>query len=193
MAYEKTDNGNFSGKLALRRYFLEKYPCTSILDCCQGDKKLWRELLPQHPEATYLGVDLKSKKGRLTINSQRILHQAGWNFDVIDIDTYGSPWSHWSSLLHFGHQDVTVFLTIGLVKIMGGNLSKEASKWLGFSSFDPPIPNSLASKCNDMSLPYCLNQAEKNGYVIAEAKMAKRTKNAQYIGVRLIKKNNVDT
>lgn len=187
-ATKKTDNGNFAGKIALRRYFLEKYPCSSIIDCCQGDKRIWNELLPHHPEAKYLGVDIKNKKGRLAIDSQRLLNQPGWNFDVIDIDTYGSPWAHWSSLLRYGKTGLTVFLTIGLVKIMGGRLSKEVIAWLGFKSFDPPIPTSLASKCNAIALPYCLKQAEKHGYILHEVLEAPPAKNARYIGIRLTKK-----
>lgn len=187
MEQKKTDNGNFEGKLELRRYFLDKYRCTSVFDCCQGDKKIWNILQNEYSPEKYFGVDLKPKKGRLQIDSKRILDQTGWDFDVIDIDTYGSPWGHWQSVLEYGNKDITVFLTIGLVRIMGGRISSEVSSWLGFSSFLPKMPTSLAAKCNMLSLPYCLNQVEKYGYSIIEALEAPATKNAGYIGVRIKK------
>jgi hypothetical protein len=47
----------------------------------------------------YWGVDIKRAPGRLKIDSTHILSQDGWDFGVIDIDTYGSPWSHYFALL----------------------------------------------------------------------------------------------
>jgi len=189
MTTKKTDNGNFAGKIAMRRYFLDKYPFFSVIDCCQGEKKIWRILQEEYRPAVYLGVDIKPKKGRLQVDSERLLGQAGWQFDVIDIDTYGSPWGHWQNVLLFRQADMTVFLTIGLVKIMGGRMSNEVVDWLGLSGFAPPCPSSLIAKLNAMSLPYCLNRAEKHGYEIIEVMEAPPTRNAKYIGVRLKKQS----
>lgn len=183
---KKTDNANLSGKLFLRRYFLEKYRPSSVFDCCQGGKTIWDTLLQEYP-VKYLGVDVKEKKGRLSIDSNRIISQPGWDFDVVDIDTYGSPWSHWQSVLSFSDHDLTVFLTIGMVKIRGGRISSEVMRWLGFDKFSPKIPSSLASKCSGMSIPYCLGQAAKNNFEIVEAKTSDPSKNAEYIGIRLHK------
>lgn len=183
---KKTDNANLDGKLLLRRYFLDKYPCTSVLDCCQGSKKIWGTLLAEYP-TRYLGVDVKEKKGRLKIESQRILGQPGWYYDVIDIDTYGSPWEHWENALRFSTHDLTIFLTIGMVKVMGGQTSSAVMRWLGLDSFSPKIPSSLASKCSAMAIPYCLARAGRHGFEIVEAMAAERSKNAEYIGIRLRK------
>lgn len=188
MITKKTDNGNFSGKLDLRRYFLDRYPYCSVLDCCQGSKNIWKILQEEYRPKKYLGVDIKPKKGRLQVDSARILGQPGWKFDVIDIDTYGSPWVHWQNALTYGQTDMTIFLTIGLVKVMGGRISKELMHWLGIDSFDPAVPPSLAAKLNAISLPYCLGRAEKHNYHIVEALEAPPAKNARYIGVRITKK-----
>lgn len=185
-ATKKTDNSNFDGKLLLRRHFLDLYPPHSVLDCCQGGKKIWGKLLKDYP-VKYLGVDVKPKKGRLQVDSTKILGQPGWDYDVIDIDTYGSPWRHWQNALKFAPGDVTIFLTIGLVKIMGGGLCREVMEWLGFKKFHPPIPTSLAAKCSDLALPYALDRARRAGFQIELVLEAPRSKNARYLGVRLHK------
>jgi hypothetical protein len=113
---KKTDNHDPSAKLALRRYFLEKYHAdgsAQVLDCCQGGGLLWKELRKTHAVASYWGVDVKPKKGRLKLDSIRILAQPGWPQNVIDIDTYGSPWKHWAAMLPNVSRPLTVFLTIG--------------------------------------------------------------------------------
>lgn len=183
---KKTDNGNLEAKLALRRHFLELYPPTSVLDCCQGGGKIWSSLLESFP-TKYLGVDVKPKKGRLQVDSAKILGQPGWDYDVVDIDTYGSPWRHWANALKFAPGDVTIFLTIGMVKVMGGNTCREVREWLGFDRFDPKIPSSLASKCDDISTPYALDRARRHGFAVELALEAPRSKNARYLGIRLSK------
>lgn len=112
----KTDNSNLQAKLDLWKYFLRKYGSAApirVLDCCQGSGVIWNRLAAEFSIESYWGVDLKPKAGRLKIRSERILAQAGWTENVIDIDTYGSPWKHWESLLPNVRQAVTVFLTIG--------------------------------------------------------------------------------
>lgn len=91
----KTDNKDPSAKLELRRYFLRKYHAGEpihVLDCCQATGFLWRTLRQEFPIASYWGLDLKPKKGRLQIDSTRVLEQNGWKQNVVDVDTYGSPW-----------------------------------------------------------------------------------------------------
>jgi hypothetical protein len=93
-ASKKTDNHNPKAKLLLRRHFLDKYHAdgnADVLDCCQAGGLLWKEIRKTHQIARYWGVDLKPKKGRLKIDSVRILQQSGWPQNVIDIDTYGEP------------------------------------------------------------------------------------------------------
>jgi hypothetical protein len=143
-------------------------------------------LLKEYSPA-YLGVDVKEKKGRLRIDSEKILAQPGWNYDVIDIDTYGSPWGHWENALRFSGHDLTIFLTIGMVKVGGGQTSNEVMRWLGFDAFSPKIPSSLASKCSALAIPYCLARALRHNFQIVEALSAERSKSAEYIGVRLFK------
>lgn len=99
---KKTDNTNLPAKLDLRRRFLRKYHAedpANVLDCCQGDGVIWKTLRREFTIAGYWGVDTKRKPGRLRLDSSRILAQAGWLQNVVDIDTYGSPWRHWLAML----------------------------------------------------------------------------------------------
>ncbi|MEN3369967.1 MAG: hypothetical protein V7609_2110 [Verrucomicrobiota bacterium] len=105
---KKTDNHNPDAKLTLRRHFLNRYHVpivaygdTSIrvLDCCQASGRLWGVLRREFAGVEYWGVDVRPKKGRLKIDSVRILDQPGVTQNVIDIDTYGSPFKHWMALL----------------------------------------------------------------------------------------------
>lgn len=184
----KTDNSNLAAKLDLRRYFLSKYPANSVLDCCQGDGAIWNVLRKEFNPRYYLPIDIKPKKGRLQVESSRVLEAGDWNFDCIDVDTYGEPWKHWQQIINHGHGQITVFLTIGLVKVMGGSISTLLASWCGLAPLKEVIPKSMQVKCAEISLPYALARADKNDFSIIEALEAPRAKNARYVGVRLEKK-----
>ncbi len=83
MMSAKTDNSNLASKLALRRYFLDKYHAdgpANVMDCCQGDGVIWRELRKQVSVASYWGIDKKAKKGRIKLDSVRVLGQPGTGY-----------------------------------------------------------------------------------------------------------------
>src|SRR5438067_975429 len=117
MSQTKTDNHNAAAKLALRRHFLRQLAAQGeaiqVLDCFQGEGVMWKTLRSEFPVAGYWGVDVKPKKGRLKIDSARILEQSGWTQNVVDLDAYGSPWKHFQNLIATCQHSVTVFLTIG--------------------------------------------------------------------------------
>ena len=182
----KTDNHNPAAKLALRRHFLREYHADDsphVLDCCQGGGLLWQELRKEFAVASYWGVDVKPKKGRLKLDSVRVLAQPGWPQNVVDIDTYGSPWKHWAAMLPNIARPTTVFLTIGQVQIGGGQLIKEAKEALELK--DLRIPPAISAKLNRFAVPYLLAQSDWYGIIVTEALEAASSGNARYIGVRL--------
>lgn len=186
-ASKKTDNHDPRSKLFLRSYFLKKYHAKTkarVLDCCMGSGFIWSELQKKHGPVEYLGLDLKKKKGRLKIDSARYLEAGGWNHDCIDIDTYGSPWRHWLSVLKNAKDDVTVFLTIGLIRIGGGgSMQAEAKRILGIPS---KTPVGIIGSLHEHAQAYCLAEALKR-FEIVEAVEAESNGNAKYIGIRLKK------
>lgn len=182
----KTDNGNLQAKLALRRYFLDKYhqgEPIRVMDCCSGSGVMWGTLRRDYELESYWAIDLKPKKGRMKIDSSRVLAQHGWRENVIDIDTYGSPWTHWANLLETVDHEVSVFLTVGQV-MMG--ISNEVLRAVGLESLK--LPASIKSRLVDFSLSYLLTKGCDNGIKIIEAAEAPVNRgSARCFGVRLCK------
>lgn len=183
----KTDNGDFNAKLALRKYFLDKYEHKNVFDACQGSGKIWSILRKTYAIDQYFGVDVKPKKGRLKVDSFRILNQPGWSFDVIDIDTYGSPWKHFKAVIDFKpSHPITLFLTDGLVKMGGGGtVDSLVYQWTGLDKMTKIQP-SIVSKIYRNLLPYCLDYVRQKGFKIFEAQQAiTKNKTAQYYGLHV--------
>jgi hypothetical protein len=182
---KQTDNHNPEAKLLLRRYFLEKYhpPGTAtVFDCCQGGAIMWTTIRETHTVATYWGVDLKPKKGRMKIDSIRVIQQ-GLKQNVIDVDTYGSPWKHWSALLPNVDKPTTVFLTIGNQNTTAMSPeSHGASQFCTFPPSTPEVLKGLVMRWRDVD--FALASAVKL-VTITEAVESVSTGNARYIGVRL--------
>lgn len=183
----KTDNGDLAAKLALRRYFLKKYhggpEGARVFDCCQGSGVIWSRLRAEFPVASYWGVDVKEKKGRLRLDSVRVIGQPGWTENVIDVDTYGSPWKHWMALLPHVARPVTVFLTIGQWQ-MGTDL--EILRALGVEGLG--IPPGIAVKLHERAFSYLLARAFEYDINFIDAKEVVSFGNARYVGVRIAPK-----
>lgn len=179
----KTDNHDPRAKLALRRYFLQKYHAEEpprVLDCCQGGGLMWAQLRKEFPVTNYWGLDLKPKKGRLKLDSVRVLAQPGWNQNVIDIDTYGSPWKHWAQLVKNVQAPATVFLTIGQWQM---GVDKTILEAMGLGGLK--IPPDIGAKILRFSLSYCLTTGCVNDIIINEVVEAVSHGTARYVGVRL--------
>ena len=183
----KTDNHNIGAKLELRRYFLRRYhkkERINVLDCCQGDGCIWARLRKEFKLESYFGVDLKPKPGRLKIDSVRLLDQPGWEQNVIDVDTYGSPWRHWMALLRFLDHPATIFLTWAKILTGGsGNLSAIECDALGVKFEKLKLPGAFSVKLSRLAFGYCLFSTGTNR--IIEIQEALSEGNARYIGVRL--------
>lgn len=183
----KTDNSRLGSKLALRRHFLDRYHKDSpprVFDACQGEGVIWQALRADYP-MTYWGVDKKRRSGRMSIDSTRILAEPGWRFDVIDVDTYGSPWKHWAGILKNAPGAVTVFLTIGSTMFVGST-----DTWvLGVLGMDAKLierlPMSFRRIVSDMGTEYALASALKR-FKVVDCKEAEPASGARYIGVRLV-------
>lgn len=181
---KKTDNSSLSSKLKLRRHFLAQYPGSlRVIDCCQGNGFLWNKLRDEFELESYWGLDKKPRPGRLKIDSVRVLAKPGWDANVIDIDTYGSPWKHWKALLPNVTEPVTVFLTIGVVLI---GTDRYESYSLGLSEeMLKHTPDSLRLPLHDLAIPYCLQRAHQHGLRLREVKESDSSMNARYFGIRL--------
>lgn len=189
-----TDNDDPSVKLYLRRYFLQKYHAETegagvVLDCCQGEAVLWTPLRREFPHLRYVGVDRKPKKGRLFLghgshgDSARLLQAPGLPYDVIDVDTYGSPWNHYMTMLPNIIKPTTVFLTLGALNITA--VDNHSVSALGIK-FSRAVPHTLRARLRDLALDACLAKSYHYGVRIIEAQeVLPPGLNARYFGVRL--------
>jgi len=186
----KTDNHDPAAKLELRRWFLREYHAVGpldVLDCCQGSGHLWGQLRQEFQVDRYWGLDTKPKQGRLKLDSMRVLAQPGWTQNVIDIDTYGSPWKHWLALLPNLTQPTTVFLTIGQLRIGGGQVDRIALESVGIGGLK--LPQSLGTKLHDFAVRYCLTRCYDYGLITVSAMESVSDGNARYVGIRLEKRD----
>lgn len=184
----KTDNALMEPKIELRRYFLQKYKPSRVLECCQGSGVLW-SILQKEFDVSLIGFDVKPKRGRLKVDSSRLMYLPDINYDVIDIDTYGSPWKHYLPLVENLSCSATIFLTIGMIKMGGGgNMDNKCRKVIGLNKIKI-IPPSILTRDTilQLSINSCIYEAEKNNFKIIETVEAFPQKNAKYIGIRLEK------
>jgi hypothetical protein len=178
----RTDNANSSGKKALRMHFLRRYHegNARVFDCCQGSGLVWGAVRKEFEVQTYFGVDIKAKSGRIAIDSVKIVSQ-GVNANVIDVDTYGEPWTHWLELLPHVKEPTTVFLTCGKIKIAG--MSKRASTYVfGKSLRMPPL---LFGKLWDYATAFLLSAPTRMGLEIVETIEAVSKNDTRYIGMHI--------
>jgi hypothetical protein len=199
---KQTDNARLNSKLELRRHFLRRYharerPIT-VLECCQGRGVLWSHLAREFPVRLW-GLDLKPRRGRLKVDSTRILAAGGYSETVIDIDTYGYPWKHWSALLQTLDHPATIFLTVGSSKL--GCSEQTVHDVLGLSRLRPargepirfpcgtggaPVPISLIPRIYDSALAAFFHQPSRAGLAPIEIQEALPAgQNARYFGLRL--------
>ena len=191
----RTDNRNPAVKIHLRRHFLQKYHGSAdppnVLDCCQGEGLLWRVLRKEFDLAGYWGVDLKPARGRLKLDSTKILAQPGWDQNVVDIDTYGAPWKHWLAMLPHVSRPTTVFLTIGVGGPKLIKLGKEELHVMGVPEqvIGMKASGALTHEFLDLSIQYCLAEAYNHGLTIVEAREAYEPPamywRTRYVGVRI--------
>ena len=110
----KLDNTALKAKVALRAHFLERFHRENppaVFDCCQGEGLIWNELRERFTLGEYFGVDMKKSRGRLAINSVKLLQDS--SADVVDVDVYGSPWKHYFSFVSSTPRPCSLFLTFG--------------------------------------------------------------------------------
>jgi hypothetical protein len=141
---KKTDNRSLRLKIEIRTKALAAAGLTHVrvLDLCAGEGDIWREMRKHVDVTSYVPVDRKPRafgsiKGEaLTIARAIDLTM----FDVIDVDTYGSPWEIWLNLAQRIRSREVVCLTHGTTSQGGGDISKFEMKILGIPR-DWDIPN----------------------------------------------------
>jgi len=193
---KRTDNYNEEVKLEIRRYLIKHIIDSgrklNVFDACQGDRILWTQLEKEFPLESYFGVDTKSQRGRLTIDSSRIIDKLPEETTFIDIDTWGSPVPHLLALCKgkTRYDYVGVALTIGMITRRGaGAIPKEIQYLMGLTDnirIRMKLQGPLTAKLQKYIYPYILYLPTLHDYDIidiVEAVPPSRT--ARYFGMIL--------
>tara|TARA_R110000851_G_scaffold120002_2_gene248117 strand:- start:7673 stop:8263 length:591 start_codon:yes stop_codon:yes gene_type:complete len=187
----KTDNDNLPAKIAVRRHLLQRYHADGdirVFDACQGSGVIWKKLREEFKVSSYWGSDLKRKSGRITRDSVDLL-AAGLSENVIDVDTYGSPWGHWLEILKNLTAPTTVFLTIGLKSARSNRpLSIAEAEALGIGKLYQRTPHKLRLRLARVMFPQMLARAELLGVDLVEVVEGARGASARYLGIRIAPK-----
>lgn len=195
------DNSKLFSKLKLRRHFLNMYhrgdSHPRVLDCCQGSGVIWDTLRKEFDIGNYLGVDLKAKTGRLTIDSKKLLTSDTLNYDIIDVDVYGQPWEHYEAALPHIKKPTTFFLTLGSAGVGYAPISKLVARRVDFFldklefQFGKTliegqiIPPAIFKKVITLGIDYCLAEAWRYGLRVINLMESSAGPTAQYFGVRV--------
>jgi hypothetical protein len=120
---KKTDNRSLASKITLRRWLLDKMGITDdvrVLDTCSGAGLIWSKMEEHCHIAQWTRCDIKprvdksSTKITLKMEASVAIRSLPVNdFNVIDIDPYGSPWDAYRALLLRLKVPMAVFLTHG--------------------------------------------------------------------------------
>lgn len=183
---KQTDNADKEGKLALRLCFLREHHIDDarVFDCCQGSGLVWKAVRKKFTVKSYWGVDKKTKSGRVTIDSVRILN-AGVSENVIDVDTYGEPWEHWLALLPHVKIPTTVFMTIGSVNPL--SMSNVVKKVVFGRSLK--MPPTLYAKLWDYAIETLLNAPHTHGLRVVDAREVESTNKTRHVGIHIVPEN----
>lgn len=171
-----------SVKVDLRLHFLRSYHegDARVFDACQGSGHVWKEVRKHFCVKSYWGTDKKKKPGRLAVDSSRLLAR-GVSDNVVDIDTYGSPFDHWLNMLPYVNQPTTVFLTIGIQGI--GIMPDRVKQFIGLGALK--MPPSLPAKLWPYAMQALLSAPLRHGLEIVECCGKKPTQTIRYVGIHI--------
>lgn len=143
---------------------------------------MWAALKKEFALSTYWAADLKHKKGRMKIDSVALCQQVGLKQNVIDVDTYGSPWKHWEAICQNITRPTTVFLTWGQQR---QGVDSVLGKAVGLDRLTIKPPQTCFLFLSRWCLPYLLGLALQRSRVIECKEMETSSTTARYFGVRL--------
>jgi hypothetical protein len=126
------DNKNLEIKINLRKEYLTKDKNYKVLNCCAGDNKIWNEISKEYKVET-TNIDLKKNDNSFTADSSKLSESIS-SYDIIDIDTYGSPSTHISNFLSKFKTGQIIYLTNGTTSKNLGILKKDDKILLGIDT-----------------------------------------------------------
>lgn len=116
-ALTKTDNSFFSEKVMLRNLFLPEDKEINVLELYGGDGLIWDQIIRMNPGKVFrvVSMDVKDlkRKNYLKGDNRKFLPSFNLNnYNVIDIDAYGSPFEQLHHLLINNYKGIIYFTFI---------------------------------------------------------------------------------
>jgi len=113
----RNDVQGFKIKVKLRIENLPEKKTIKVLDAFAGDGLIWKEIIKQCPDKVFEIVSIDNKKGLnndniVSNNVYYILRNDISNFDVIDLDCYGSPFETLRAIFYNKKVNAIVFFTL---------------------------------------------------------------------------------
>jgi len=116
-----SDSQQFKAKVDLRLKLLRQYAEAghklNVMDCCAGKRAIWKQIGQKVDLDSYMGFDIMaSEVNNIICDSIRWLKDVGISGNVVDVDTYGLPWTHYRAIYQakWPESEILVFLTASL-------------------------------------------------------------------------------
>lgn len=127
----KTDNSYFDVKVQLRVRSLPRKNEIYVLDCFSGTGKIWKEVCRRESEKNIHVISIEKEEGKnryaITGDNIKVLSAIDLKiFDIIDLDSYGIPFSQMEILFRKGYKGIVHITAIqsGMGKLPNGLLIK---------------------------------------------------------------------
>jgi hypothetical protein len=178
--FSKTDNHNLAAKIALRRRLLSSAGEYRVLDCFSGSEAIWQPLRVEYQIRDYLALDIKQKRGRLKLDSARFVRECPGDFNVVDLDAYGSPFDQFESVIAWRRR-LIVFLTIGAV-----GMKAQSKTALRIAGLPATTPIGMHAQLHDHITESCLTlPLQKNFRIRQSFEALNPGGSARYIGLEI--------
>lgn len=130
----QTDNSFFEEKVLLRIQSIEKLSKIVVLDCFSGEGTIWKEVKRRtKKDISSVRMDMKGDRSGIYLkgdNRKFLLSMDLSEFDVIDLDAYGSPFNQLEIILKRKYKGI---IHCTFIQTMFGGVNKDLLQKLGYS------------------------------------------------------------
>ena len=134
MKQVQTDNAFFEEKVLLRLESLPDKPLIKVLDCFSGNGLLWTEVKKRSgKKIMVLRMDEKTDRTGIYLKGNNTKYLSGidlLNFDIIDLDAYGSPFKQLEIIIKRRYSGI---VHVTFIQTMMGALNKNMLLQLGYT------------------------------------------------------------
>ena len=133
MNNRQTDNSYLFNKINLRKSCLNKNKNYIVLDCFAGKGLIWDNIKKDNYFISLISID-KKEQATIKGDNLKVLKSIDLDqFDIIDLDAYGSPFNQLEIILNQKIKNKIIFFTF--IQSMFGQLNRKMLNVLGYTDF----------------------------------------------------------